>query len=95
MDTLISQLVYLYSLQEKGEQFHKEASVKNKQGFNKIDAPILTSITKYYIERNSISDKQRIIVEKRLLKYRKQLSTIGDFNAQDYVNQERFIITDD
>jgi hypothetical protein len=78
MDTLISDLLFLHSKQTEDEQKVKHTKGTNKQGFNKIDAPILTSIAEWYIKTGFISFKQQALVEKKLTKYRKQLATKTD-----------------
>ena len=89
MDTLIGDLLFLHSKQTADEQTTKHTRGTNKQGFNKIDAPIMTSIADWYIKTGFISHKQQALVEKKLMKYRKQLENKGDFDYEAYVIAHR------
>lgn len=50
-------------------------------GFNKIDAPILCDIASFYDRNKKLSQKQFEIVQKKLLKYKKQLTKIANQNS--------------
>jgi hypothetical protein len=87
--TTIVKLLYLYSCQEEGEKNQMNSKHKNCKGFNKIDARILTSISKQYIMRNTITQKQMEVVEKRILKYNKQFNNIHLFDADAFILEEK------
>jgi len=72
MEDQIKHLLYLFTLQTEAEQREKIVKETNKQGFNRIDAPILTSFAKQYLEKKTLSAKQLEVLTKRLAKYRKQ-----------------------
>ena len=75
----VRHLLYLYTYQLPEEQRRKTTVCVNGKGFNKIDAPILTSMSLQAIRKSSLTPKQLEIVEKRLKKYHKQ-SPPDDFN---------------
>lgn len=78
-------LVALYERQTEDEQSTETTSTKNGIGFNGIDAPILTSLAKFYQERGFLTPKQVDLAAKRLQRYTKQLAHIA--NQQQEVHQ--------
>lgn len=84
----IQALLFLYERQTNDEINSKNTKHCNAQGFNSVDAKILTSIAEYYISRKFLSEKQLAVVLKRIAKYRKQISEMpADW---DYFNRPLF-----
>ena len=82
MNPTLNNIFYLYSLKDEPDK-------SNGRGFNRIDAGILSSMCRYYIEHNRLSIKQMEVLERRLKKYHKQLSTIGDFDMNAYIEKQK------
>ena len=75
---LYGALKNLYACQTADEQAIGETSVKNGAGFNGLDAPILSSIAEFLINRGYLTDKQKVLVRKKLVKYNKQLTRLAN-----------------
>jgi len=88
MDPTICNLIYLYSLNDEPDK-------SSGRGFNRIDAGILTSMCRYYIENRRLTSRQIEVIERRLKKYHKQLSRIGDFDASAYVENYKCVFVED
>lgn len=71
-------LIAIYNRQTEDEKSAECTTHNNGRGFNGADAKILTSIVKFYFERHYISDKQKAIVRKKLMKYVGQLTKIAN-----------------
>lgn len=76
---VIGALIALYQNQTVDEQGKHCSVYPNSVGFNALDAGILTSIAKYYLNKKTLTTKQIQLVRLKLGKYAKQLSII-DFN---------------
>lgn len=87
-------LLYLYSKQEEAELRDDKTKNKNGVGFSAFDAPILTSIAKYVILNNRISQKQQEVVERRLRKYMKRQfdDAVLTFDIQHFINTKTCLI---
>lgn len=70
----------LYQLQTADEKLMKSTHETNGVGFNKIDAEFMTSLCEFLMWRGFLTDKQKLIARKRIMKYAKQLTKIA--NAQ-------------
>jgi SWI/SNF-related matrix-associated actin-dependent regulator of chromatin subfamily A-like protein 1 len=70
----IGALLEIFKNQEIDERASNCTAHKNGKGFTAIDAGILTSISKFYLEKGFISPKQLQIVRSKILKYQTQLS---------------------
>ena len=68
----------LYACQTADEQAWGETSEANGVGFNGVDAPILSSIATFLNERGFLTDKQKVLVRKKLVKYNKQLTRLAN-----------------
>ncbi len=79
----IRALICIYNNQTNEEQIKRKTKYINSIGFNSSDACILTELSKFYLERNFLTDKQLNIVYKRIPKYWNQLWKIS--------NQEKII----
>ena len=92
---MIRQLLYLYSCQESDEVRSEHTKHANGKGFTAFDAKILTSIAKYYMRTRKLSDKQMMVVEKRLHKYHRQTPP-EDFTIEGYLDDtEKECLIDD
>lgn len=68
----------LYECQTEDEQSSGEAHHKNGMGFNGVDAGILTSFAEFLAERGYLSNKQKAICRKKLIKYTRQLVKLAN-----------------
>ena len=75
---LYGALKKLYACQTADEQSVGETNENNGVGFNGVDAPILSSMTEFLIQRGYLSDKQKVIVRKKLVKYNNQLTKLAN-----------------
>lgn len=71
-------LIKLYNCQTKGEQFSKETVEANGAGFNMIDSAFLTSVSEFLLKRGYLTDKQKVAVRKKIVKYTKQLTRLAN-----------------
>lgn len=74
----IQQLLFLYSLQYSDEQTSRSTRYSNNQGFNRTDAPLLTSYATRLLDGHELTPAQFEILEDRLRKYHKQLKTMPE-----------------
>jgi len=75
-------LVEMFNRQTTDEQSSGVTCHDNGIGFNGVDAPILTSIAKWYMDKGFISPKQTALVRKKLVKYAGQLAAIATEKAK-------------
>ena len=75
---LYGALKKLYECQTDDEKTSGATSHTNGQGFNGIDAPILTSFAKFLNECGRLSEKQKEICRRKLIKYNKQLTRLAN-----------------
>ena len=75
---LYGALKKLYACQTADEKASGETSESNGKGFNAIDAPFLTSVSEFLIKTGFLTDKQKVIVRKKLVKYNKQLVELAN-----------------
>lgn len=68
----------LFECQTEDEKAIGETHETNGVGFNGVDAPILTSFAEFYKQRGYLSDKQKAIARKKLVKYKKQLTNLAN-----------------
>lgn len=71
-------LLKLYACQTETEKETHSTRNKNGEGFNSYDAKFLTSVSKFLKSRGYLTDKQKYIVRKKLVKYNKQLTRIAN-----------------
>ena len=69
----IKKLIHIYANQTETEQSSGEVIVNNGIGFVGVDSEILTSFAKQYERKRSLSEKQMIILYKKMPKYADQL----------------------
>lgn len=75
---LYKALIKLFSFQTDSEQKCDETHFNNGVGFNHADAPFLSSVAKFVMNRGYLTDKQKYVTRKRLVKYNKQLTRIAN-----------------
>lgn len=78
---LYGALKKLYSKQTEEEQIAEANRTVNGIGFNGIDAPILTSFAKFFLRTGFLTNKQKVIARKKLVKYTKQLTRLANASA--------------
>ena len=75
---LYGALKKLYACQTADEQNSGETTYANGAGFNAIDAEFLTSCSQFLLKNGFLTDKQKVIVRKKLVKYNKQLTMLAN-----------------
>lgn len=75
---LYGALKKLYACQTSDEQYAGQTKVHNGQGFNSIDAKFLTSVAQFLQRNGFLTDKQKMITRKKLVKYNKQLTRLAN-----------------
>lgn len=68
----------LYAEQTADEQSSKETTERNGVGFNGADGHFLSSCSEFLIKRGFLSDKQKVIVRRKMVKYTKQLTRLAN-----------------
>lgn len=79
-------LVVIFNRQTSDEIRNEETKELNYIGFTGADAEILTSFAKQWLSRNWLSEKQMIILHRRIVRYWRQL-----WDASDKVKLEEKI----
>lgn len=78
-DTMLYRsLLKLYAEQTADEQRQGETRERNNRGFNGTDAGILSNIAKFLQKTGFLTDKQKVLVRKKLVKYNKQLTRLAN-----------------
>ncbi|MBO6272782.1 hypothetical protein J6O48_08395 [bacterium] len=75
---LYGALKKLYECQTADEQISNSTHHANGAGFNALDAPFLTSAAQFLIKAGFLTNKQKVIVRKKLVKYNKQLTVLAN-----------------
>lgn len=75
---LYGALKNLYACQTADEKSMGDTVESNGVGFNGVDAPILSSMAEFLNKRGYLTDKQKVIVRKKLVKYNKQLTKLAN-----------------
>ena len=75
---LVKGLMRIYSHQTQDEQSSQDVKYHNGIGFRVCDARILTSLAEFYQKRNYLSDKQMVIVRKKMPVYARQLTNFAN-----------------
>ncbi len=75
---LYGALKKLYACQTEDEKMSKSTHEHNGQGFNSIDAEILTSFCEFLLRAGFLTEKQKVVVRKKLVKYNKQLTRLAN-----------------
>lgn len=75
---LYGALKNLYAQQTKDEQDMAETREANGMGFNGVDANFLTSVAQFLARTGFLTDKQKVVTRKKLVKYTKQLTRLAN-----------------
>ena len=75
---LCGALKKLYNQQTADEQADGTTKEHNGVGFNGADSEFLTSAAKFLIKNNYLSDRQIMVVRKKMIKYTKQLTRLAN-----------------
>ena len=75
---LYKALKTLYNEQSESEQEDSETIESNGSGFNKVDAEFMSGIVKFLDERGFLTDKQKEVTRKKLVKYAGQLTRLAN-----------------
>lgn len=73
----VGALIRLYNLQTGDEQITSSTAYQNDLGFNAFDAAILSDVSKFYLKRGYLTEKQIRMIRSKLTKYASQLATVG------------------
>lgn len=76
-ESRIKALKTLFSYQTESEQRTETTHVFNGEGFNKADAPKMSSLLDYYNRHGKLTDKQHKLLYFKLKKYAGQLCRIS------------------
>lgn len=68
----------LYAQQTADERKDGETKEHNNVGFNGVDAPIMSSFAEFLNKTGFLTDKQKVIARKKLVKYNKQLTKLAN-----------------
>ena len=79
---LYGALKRLYACQTEDERDAGHTKHYNGAGFNGCDSKILSSMSEFLINRGFLTDKQKAVVRKKLVKYTKQLTRIANAEAE-------------
>lgn len=77
-EVLYDALKKLYECQTADEKTAGHTKVYNGKGFNGVDSVFLSSVSEFLLKRGFLTDKQKYIVRKKLVKYNKQLTKIAN-----------------
>lgn len=75
---LYGALKKLYACQTADEQSIGETTEHNGVGFNGIDGTFLSSCAEFLIRKDFLTDKQKVAVRKKMVKYTKQLTKLAN-----------------
>lgn len=68
----------LYACQTAAEQSHGETIENNGVGFNGADSRFLSSVAEFLNRTGFLTDKQKVVTRKKLVKYNKQLTRLAN-----------------
>lgn len=77
-DCLCTFLVKVYECQTADEQAIGETMEHNGMGFNGLDAEILSSFARFYLQRGYLTPKQIEICRKKMKKYAGQVTKLAN-----------------
>jgi len=75
---LYGALKKLYAEQTADEQNDGRTKHYNGVGFNGADSKFLSSVSEFLIKRGFLTDKQKYVTRKKLVKYNKQLTKLAN-----------------
>lgn len=79
-DQVGKMLVKLYECQTPEEKNGKSTAETNGRGFNKFDAPMLSSLAESYKQYGRLTPKQLQLARKSIKKYAGQLAKLANGN---------------
>ncbi len=79
---LVRGLIAIFRKQTETEKASEQTHLHNAVGFNSSDAMILTSYSKQWLSKSWLSDKQLVIIRRKLRKYSTQLVRIARQSAK-------------
>lgn len=68
----------LYNEQTSDEQRNKTTKVRNNAGFNALDAKFLSSVANFLNAKGFLTDNQKAVVRRKLVKYTAQLTRLAN-----------------
>lgn len=71
-------LQVLYSFQTADEKSYKDTTERNGKGFNSVDAEFMSSCANFYQKNGYLTNRQKEIVRKKLIKYTRQLTDFAN-----------------
>lgn len=71
-------LQILYSFQTADEKSYKDTTERNGKGFNSVDAEFMSSCANFYQKNGYLTNRQKEIVRKKLIKYTRQLTDFAN-----------------
>lgn len=75
---LYGALKRLYAEQTADEQEVGETHHHNGAGFNGADSRFLSSVSEFLLKNGFLTEKQKFVVRKKLVKYNKQLTRLAN-----------------
>ena len=75
---LYGALKRLYAEQTADEQSAGETHHHNGAGFNGADSRFLSSVSEFLLKNGFLTNKQKIVVRKKLVKYNRQLTRLAN-----------------
>lgn len=75
---LYNVLIKLYNEQTSDEQAAGETKHHNGVGFNGADSKIMSSFAQFLKKTGFLTDKQKAVARKKLVKYTKQLTRLAN-----------------
>lgn len=75
---LYGALKRLYAEQTADEQSAGETQHHNGAGFNGADSRFLSSVSEFLLKNGFLTNKQKIVVRKKLVKYNRQLTRLAN-----------------
>lgn len=75
---LYGALKRLYAEQTADEQEAGETHHHNGAGFNGADSRFLSSVSEFLLKNGFLTEKQKFVVRKKLVKYNKQLTRLAN-----------------
>ena len=85
---VVKSLLTLYGMQTGTEQQGRTTQELNRLGFNKFDADVLSDISQRYYKFRYLTDKQILLIRKKIIKYRKQLTSLHNSGTPIASDQE-------
>lgn len=77
-DCLYTFLIKVYEQQTAEEQAIGETRENNGMGFNGLDADILSSFARFYLQRGYLTEKQTALCRKKMMKYANQITKLAN-----------------